>query len=41
VLLAATAEVAVRIVTLPNFLLFGWCTCSLVLFRLFSTYRWW
>jgi len=34
VLLAAVVEVAVRIVTLPNLLLFRWCTCLLVLFRL-------
>jgi len=33
-LLAAVAEVAVRTVTLPNLLLFRWCTCLLVLFRL-------
>jgi len=33
-LLAAVAEVAVRTVTLPNLLLFWWCTCLLVLFRL-------
>jgi len=34
-LLAAVVEVAVRTITLPNFLLFRWCTCLLVLFRLF------
>jgi len=34
-LLAAVVEVAVRTVTLPNLLLFRWCTCLLVLFRLF------
>jgi len=32
-LLAAVVEVAVRTVTLPNFLLLRWCTCLLVLFR--------
>jgi len=34
VLLAAVAEVAVRIFTLPNLLVFRWCTCLLLLFRL-------
>jgi len=34
-LLAAVVEVAVRTITLPNFLLFRCCTCLLVLFRLF------
>jgi len=34
VLIAATAEVAVRTVTLPKLQLFWWCTCLLVLFRL-------
>jgi len=31
-LLVAVVEVAVRTVTLPNLLLFRWCTCLLVLF---------
>jgi len=34
VLFAASPEVAVRTVTLPNLLLFRWCLCLLVLFRL-------
>jgi len=33
-LLVAVVEVAVRTVTLPDLLLFRWCTCLLVLFRL-------
>ena len=33
-LLAAVVEVAVRTVALPNLLLFRWCTCLLVLFKL-------
>jgi len=33
-LLAAVVKVMVRTVTLPNLLLFRWCTCLLVLFRL-------
>ena len=33
-LLAAVVEVVVRTVTLPNLLLFRWCTRLLVLFRL-------
>jgi len=33
-LLVAVVEVAVRTVTLPNLLLFRWCTFLLVLFRL-------
>jgi len=33
-LLAVVVEVVVRTITLPNLLLFRWCTCLLVLFRL-------
>jgi len=33
-LLAAVVEAAVRTVTLPKLLLFRWCTCLLLLFRL-------
>jgi len=38
-LLAAVVELAVRTVTLPNLLLllFRWCTCLLVLFRMLLT----
>ena len=35
-LLAAVVEVPMRIVTLPKLLLFRWCTCLLILFRVFS-----